>query len=122
MFGSIDVKTRPIRIAHLVDSNNAEQVRAAIRLSSTLWGGIYFPIIQLHKRMPATWRDGPLKAPAAESVIQGYLEAFDPDVLLQFAGTLPSYIANRGLRIVKPAEVWTPLGERGLSPKFGIGI
>src|SRR5207247_6513873 len=84
MFGSIDIRTRPIRIAYLVDPNNAEHVRGAIRLSSTLWGGVYFPILQLHKRMPATWRAKPLKAPAAESVILGYLEAFDPDVLVQF--------------------------------------
>lgn len=123
MFGSIDVRTRPIRIAYLVDPNNAEQVRGAIRLSATLWGGVYFPIIQLHKRMPATWREKPLKAPAAERVIQGYIDAFDPDVLVQFASDLPPYIANRRLQIVRPEEIWQPLAaDKSVSPKYGIGI
>ena len=82
MFGSIDIKTRPLKLAYLVDPKNGNQVRDAIRLSSTLWGGDYFPIIPLHKRMPATWRDKPLKAPPAKGVILGYVEAFDPDILI----------------------------------------
>jgi hypothetical protein len=84
MFGSIEVKTRPIKLAYLVDPGNSDHVREAIRLSSTLWGGAYFPIIALYKRMPRTWKDF-LKAPPAKSVILGYLEAFDPDVLVQFS-------------------------------------
>jgi hypothetical protein len=123
MFGSIDIKTRPLKLAFLVDPNNAKQVREAIRLSSTLWGGDYFPIITLHKRMPLTWREGPLKAPTAKSVILGYIEAFDPDVLVQLSKEIPSYISDVGLEIIKPDEIWQPLDEnRNLSPKFGIGI
>ena len=52
---SVEIKARPIRLAFLVDPNNSEQVGEAIRLSSTLWGGVYFPIIELHKRIPVVW-------------------------------------------------------------------
>ena len=52
---SVEIKTRPIRLAFLVDPNNSEQVGEAIRLSSTLWGGAYFPIIELCKRIPVVW-------------------------------------------------------------------
>jgi hypothetical protein len=51
MFGNIDTKVRPIRLVYLVDPDSAEQVKGAIRLSSTLWGGTYFPILPLYKRM-----------------------------------------------------------------------
>jgi hypothetical protein len=123
MFGTVDVKTRPLRLAYLVDQNSATQVREAIRLSSTLWGGAYFPIIPLYRRMPATWRDKPLKAPSAKAVILGYLEAFDPDILVQFSREVPSFVTDTGLGIIKPEEVWSVLDEdRSLSPKFGIGI
>jgi hypothetical protein len=123
MFGSIDIKVRPIKIAYLVDPNNAKQVREAIRLNSTLWGGVYFPIIPLYKRMPATWREGPLKAPPAKNVILGYIEAFDPDILVQFSKEIPAYITALGLEITKPEEIWQPFdAEKHLSPKFGLGI
>ena len=123
MIGSIDIKTRPLKLAFLVDPNRGTPVRDAIRLASTLWGGSYFPIILLHKRMPATWRDKPLKAPPAKKVILGYIDAFDPDVLVQFSTALPEYIDETGLRVIKPDEVWETLDEgRSLSPKFGLGI
>jgi len=123
MIGSIDIKTRPLKLAFLVDSNSGSQVRDAIRLASTLWGGAYFPIIQLHKHIPATWRDKPLKAPPAKTVILGYIDAFDPDVLVQFSTTLPEYIGETGLRVIKPEEVWQTLDEgRSHSPKFGLGV
>lgn len=123
MFGTVDIKTRPLRIAYLIDPNNSKQAREAIRLSSTLWGGDYFPIISLHKRMPATWREKPLRAPTAKSVILGYIEAYDPDILIQFSKDVPKYITDLGLKIVMPEEVWRILDEdRHLSPQFGLGI
>jgi hypothetical protein len=122
MVGNVDIKVRPLKLAYLVDPNKKEQVREAIRLSSTLWGGVYFPIIPLYKRMPKTWT-GPAKAPEANKVILGYLEAFDPDTLVQFSKSVPGFVANLGLEVIKPTDVWDGLGkERNLSPRFGIGV
>src|SRR5208283_4676988 len=106
MLGSVNIKVRPIRLAHLVDPNNAKQTREAIRLSSTLWGGAYFPIICLYRRMPYTWKEEQFKPPLAENVISGYIEAFDPDLLVQFAKDVPQAIAKTGLKIIKPQEIW----------------
>ncbi|MGC2490959.1 MAG: hypothetical protein WA412_19940, partial [Candidatus Sulfotelmatobacter sp.] len=122
MVGNVDIKVRPLKLAYLVDPNKKAHVREAIRLGSTLWGGVYFPIIPLHKRMPKTWKD-PVKAPEAKKVILGYLDAFDPDILVQFSTSVPDFVANLGLKVIKPADVWGGLGEdRNLSPKFGLGI
>lgn len=117
MLGSVDIKTRPLKLTFLVDPNNQKQVREAIRLSSTLWGGAYFPIIQLHKRMPGTWREKPLRTPSAKSVILGYIEAFDPDVFVQFSKSIPQYISEIGIKVIKPDDIWKNLEEeRNLSP------
>ena len=123
MVGNVDIKVRPLKLAYLVDPNDKDQVRDAIRLSSTLWGGFYFPILTLHRRMPKTWRESHAKTPEAKKVMLGYLEAFDPDVLVQFSKTVPEFIAKTGLKIIRPTDVWAGLTENGnLSPKFGIGI
>src|SRR6266849_202706 len=123
MFGNVDIKVRPIKLAYLVDPNNEGQVREAIRLSSTLWGGVYFPIIPLHKRMPTTSREKPLKAPEAKKVILGYLDAFDPDILVQFSKNVPEFVTKTGLEIIQPTEIWSGLTQdRNLSPKIGKGI
>lgn len=92
MLGSADIKVRPLKLALMVDPNSATQVREAIRLACTQWGGAFFPIIPMHKRMPASWRDGQSKPPPAQSVVKGYLDGFDPDILVQFRKELPKYI------------------------------
>ena len=72
--------------------------------------------------MPKTWKD-PFKAPEAKKVILGYLEAFDPDILVQFSQSVPVFVAKLGLEVIKPDDVWGGLSQDGsLSPKFGIGI
>jgi len=116
MFGSIEVRTRPIRLAYLIDPGNAKHVRDAMQMSSSLWGGSYYPIIPLYKQMPRSWRDGPLRAPVARQVVLGYVDAFDPDILVQYAAEVPSYVSDLGLSIVKPAEIWESLDEERYPP------
>ncbi len=123
MLGNVAIKARPLRFAYLIDPGSASQARAAIRLASTLWGGALGPIVQLFRRMPVTWRDHGLPAPPAKSVVLGYLEAFDPDFLIQFSDAVPAFVTATGRTVIKPSEVWQPL-RQGLSrsPTYGIGI
>lgn len=123
MLGTANIKVRPLKLALMVDPNNAGQVREAIRLACSLWGGSFFPIVPVYKRMPASWRDGPLKAPLAEKVVQGYLDGFDPDVLVQFGNDLPKYVLDLKVKVVKPEDFWG--GGNGLEaaePAYGIGV
>ena len=41
MVGNTDIKVRPLKLAYLVDPNDKDQVREAIRLSSTLGRGLF---------------------------------------------------------------------------------
>ena len=64
-----------------------------------------------------------MKAPKAQDVVLGYIDAFDPDVLIQFSEEIPQYVKDLKLEIIKPNVIWEPINEgRRLSPKYGIGI
>ena len=122
LFGSATRRVRPLRLAFMVGPNNKAHVRQAIQIASTIWGGAHCPIIPLYRRMPRRWREGRTKAVKAEAVVGGYLDAFDPDILVQFPADLPKYVQDLGLEIVRPAEIWGNLEEDRLTPKYAIGI
>jgi len=123
MLGSADIKVRPLKLALMVDPNSASQVREAIRLACTQWGGVFFPIIPVHKRMPASWREGPLKTPMAHDVVKGYLDGFDPDILVRFGKELPKYILDSKLTVLKPESFWSGGRDKDANePAYGIGV
>jgi hypothetical protein len=73
---SVELVSRPLKIAFLVNPNNHTAVLEAISLSSILWGGIYNPIIKSYRKIPKHLaRTGA----TAETMRQGYLDLFDPD-------------------------------------------
>ncbi|MFZ0871310.1 MAG: hypothetical protein WAM90_11370, partial [Rhodanobacter sp.] len=122
MFGTATIKVRPTKMALLVDPQDASQAREAIRLASSLWGGHHFPIIPLYRRAPSGWaKNSSVTAPSAKEKVLGYIDAFDPDILVQFAESLPSYLAHSRLQIVKPKDVWerTIFSEQ---PALGLGV
>lgn len=121
MRGTVEIKVRPTKLAFLVDPNSATQVREAIRLASSLWGGMHFPILPMHKRMPASWREPHIRTPSASDVACGYIDAFDPDVLVQLSRNVPSYIADTRIPIVKPADIWNTDRSKD-EPSHGIGV
>ena len=125
---SVEIKTRPIRLAFLVDPNSSRQVGDAIRLSSTLWGGRHFPIVELHETIPTAWKEKPLPGfpvedSSAEEVVLGCIDAFDPDFLVQLSEDVPKYVRDLGIRTIKPADIWGDLSQHGKpSPNLGIGL
>ena len=122
ILGTIDIKTRPLRMAYLIEPSKPDQLREAIQLASSLWGGDFSPIVPLYKKIPNTWRERPFKTPSAETAIRGYIEAFDPDLIVQFSQDLPQYIRDIGVKIIKPSDIWDSLVQDDLRPKYGIGV
>lgn len=124
MLGNVDIKVRPLKLAFLVEPNSTKQIRQAIQISSTLWGGSYCPIIPLYKTSSPTWADKPLKAPSAKDVVLGYIDSFDPDILVQLSKDIPQYVKDTGLRVITPNEIWDKHSpyDNIFNPDFGIGI
>lgn len=124
MIGTVDIKVRPLKLAFLVQPNSIKQIRQAFQIASTLWGGSYCPIIPLYKSSPKYWSEKPLKTPSAKNVVIGYINAFDPDILVQLSEDVPEYIKDIGLRIIRPNEIWQKRNsyDNEFVPNFGIGI
>ena len=123
MFGTLELKSRPLKFGFLVDPKRASSIRKAIELSSTFWGGTYNPLIPVYKRAPKNW-EKPFKPPKAVDIVRGYIKAFDPDILVQCTKTLPNYINDLGLEIVQSHELWETGDnpDKEVFPRYGIGI
>ena len=124
MFGTLKLQSRPLRLGFLVDPMKPNSIKQAIELNSTLWGGAYNPIIPVYKGTPRNWEERSFRSPKPQVIVKGYVDAFDPDVLVRCTQVLPEYIKDLGLEIIGTQEIW----EKGTNPqkevypKIGIGI
>ena len=65
----------------------------------------------------------PLKRPSARAVVLGYLEAFDPDFLVQLTHDVPDYVKAAGRRIILGDSIWNHADPwQEAYPCYGIGI
>ena len=84
MFGSVEIKTRPLKLAHLVDPGDPK---------------------------PKAWKEDHLRPRPAKEIILGYIDAFDPDALVQHSSEIPEYIASCGVEVIRPNRVDTLDGK-----------
>lgn len=73
---------RPARIGFLVDPGDREALAKVFEVNTCLWGGIFNPIIPLVRRVPNSWRDPAAPSPSPRDLRRGYIDAFEPDVLV----------------------------------------
>ena len=84
---------RPLRICFIVGKDN-KSLRKAIAINTTLWGGVYNPIIQFKKSNKANIHRN-----------LGLIKEFDPDFLVDFSGGLPSKIIQKiDQKILNPTD------------------
>jgi len=125
MIGTLELKSRPLRLGFLVDPAKSRAIREAIELNSIIWAGAYNPIIPVYRRTSSIWKD-PFKAPKAKDIARGYIEAFDPDILVECSSNLPDYIKTLGLPLIKAHDIWkihaTSYQGDKFNPKYGISI
>lgn len=124
MRGSVSLKVRPLRLAFLVDPDNVAQVRAAIQSATSLWGGVFFPIIPIHKRVPKRWRHELPGLQSARAIVEGYIEAFDPDALVVLCKEVPAYIHEFQIDTIALQDLWhrRPTYKPVPEPSYGISI
>ena len=120
--GSLTIRVRPLRVAFLVDPSDRVGLLSAIEASTFLWGGTFNPIIPAYKRTPKKWEPHRVRRlPQPEKIITGYLEAFDPDVVVP-VGVCEGREFQVGHReVVKMQDLIGDISETH-SPKFGVGF
>ena len=80
---SADVRLRPIRFAFLVRPDEGDRVREICRVNTCLWGGQFNPIIPRLDTVPAWWDRHGHHFETAEQIVNGYLDFFEPDFLVE---------------------------------------
>ena len=79
---NIDIKLRPIRFGFLVRPDDKENLLKIFRINTCLWGGQYNPIIPYFDKVPKWWSRHK-ETNSAEQIINGYLDYFEPDLLVE---------------------------------------
>jgi hypothetical protein len=89
---STKVRVRPLRFAFLVDPRDKAGLQKIFEANSCLWGGIYNFILPLFKRVPLRYRQEYQKQISGEALMNGLVEAFQPDILIETrAGQAAAY-------------------------------
>jgi hypothetical protein len=119
--GTVTIRVRPLRVGYLVDPADRVGLYRAIELNSFLWGGSYNPIIPAYRRTPAIWEPHRVRhLPHPSDIIDGYLNGFDPDLVVPI-GICESRTFKVGNRdIVNTGELLGSLKDSA-SPQYGIG-
>ena len=117
---TVDIRMRPIRIAFFVAPNDANAVARAISINSFLWGGHLNPIIPQFKRTPREWQNEILPTPRIGEVLNGYLEAFDPDFVTHLDCDPQKFVGDDSRQTVEVDKLLSNLGSTG-SPTYGVG-
>lgn len=113
---------RPIRLAFLIQPNKKQSYLRAVRVSSSLWSGSYFPIFPIYKRFT---RDFRIEYRLTEKPIDFYsksIENFDPDYVV-----VDENLDTKFIEKIKGDRVSISLGELEESifsseSKYGISI
>ncbi|WP_257547133.1 hypothetical protein [Sphingopyxis sp. DBS4] len=79
----VDTRLRPTRFGFLVVPSDRAALATIFEISTCLWGGKYNPIIPVFASRPVWWDRGGPRIENAEQIINGYLDYFEPDILVE---------------------------------------
>jgi hypothetical protein len=92
----------------------------AVEMASCLWGGTFFPIIPLLKRIVGPLRREISRRISAEQMVAGYIDTFDPDVLVNVGNARISKEIAGNREIVAADDLFREFSD-DYTPKWGIG-
>ncbi len=128
---SATIRLRPTRIGFLVQPNDLVSVRKIMRACACLWGGTLNPIIPVFRTPPREWRRERYDHVKGLAVARGYINFFEPDVIVESKHGLLEESGLGALRdkyemrefVVPLKSFLTPQDHRDWSePAFGLGI
>ncbi len=79
----INVRLRPVRFAFMVRPEDKANLSKIFQINTCLWGGLYNPIIPFFKRVPAWWDRHGYNFDNARQIVNGYLDYFEPDFVVE---------------------------------------
>lgn len=118
---SVSLRLRPIRFAFLVRPDDAKRTLEIFRINTCLWGGKYNPIIPFFKRLPPWWEREGYRFENAKQIINGYLDFFEPDFIVEAEKGLAEGLGFDPERILKLTDLLVRDGERDRE-KYGFSV
>lgn len=116
---TVDVRLRPVRFAFLVRPEDARRTLEIFRICTCLWGGKYNPIIPFFRRIPRWWEREGYRFESASQIVNGYLDFFEPDFLVESEKGLSNGLGFHPERILQLSDVLVRAGDRS---KHGHGL
>ena len=117
----VDIRLRPIRFGFLVRPDDAKNILEIFRINTCLWGGIFNPIIPFFKRVPSWWERHGFRFENARQIINGYLDFFEPDFLVEAEEGLAEGLGFDSERVLQLTEILEKSGEERWG-KFGLSV
>jgi len=120
----LTVRLRPTRFGFLVAPGDMKALDAVFRLCACLWGGKYNPIIPVFANRPSWWSRHGREGETAAQIVDGYLDYFEPDVLVETASGQADGLGYATDRVIS-VERLVPPAERlldGYSESHGLGV
>lgn len=119
--GKIEVKLRPTKLAILIKHNDFKSLKTAIEINSFLWGGRFNPIIPIFKYIPKIWQEKHSINRKRKNLIEGYIDAFDPDFIIKDKNLLIDDININGRIVLNICDIKNEILKKNTS-SYGIGI
>lgn len=116
---NVDVRLRPVRFAFLVRPEDATRALKIFKICTCLWGGKYNPIVPFFKRIPQWWERKGYRFESASQIVNGYLDFFEPDFLVEAEKGLSKDLGFNPKRVLQLADVLVRDGDRD---KHGHGL
>ena len=118
---NINIRLRPIRFVFLVRPDDKKRTLDIFRINTCLWGGKYNPVIPFFRRLPTWWERKGSRFENANQVINGYLDFFEPDFIVEAEKGLASGLGFDPKRVLQLTDLLEGYGERD-SEKYGLSV
>ena len=109
---SVNVRLRPVRFAFMVRPEDKTRLQRIFHVNTCLWGGLYNPIIPFFKRVPAWWERNGIRFDSAKQIVNGYLDYFEPDFVVEAEKGIASGFGIDPERILQLADILPRAGQR----------
>jgi hypothetical protein len=117
----VRVRLRPVRFAFLVQPDDRKVTNEIFSVNTSLWGGRYNPIVPMLKEVPTWWDRHNHRFETAEQIVNGYLDFFEPDFIVEGEPGLGDGLGFHRDRVLQLSDLLKTEGERGWD-RHGQGV
>lgn len=118
---AVNIRLRPIRFAFLVRPNDKKRTVEIFRINTCLWGGKFNPIIPFFKRVPSWWERKDYRFENAKQIINGYLDFFEPDFIVEAQKGLAEGLGFDSERVLQLTDI-LERGDKRDWGRYGLSV